>query len=851
MNSKKIMAILLILSFAAGIFAALPLISVKAQTVPEQKTYAISDAIPSILGVGEQTLLKVGISQALASADFGWTGITITVVKPNGAIETLGPLTTDATGSTYHLYVPDQEGTYNLTTHFPRQAMPVDTFDLERGTFIPQGTIMAASTASSQIIVTQTTSPIYPGHALPTDYWSRPIDPQLREWYTISGNWVTREDNSIALYNDNAPETAHALWAIDLTTGGLTGGLWGDGQVPAASESGDAYEGKFSNSVILNGILYYNVAPSGFAGDYEVDGIRAVDLHTGKELWFKNDTALAFGQILYWNSYNVDGVYTYIYSVSGSTWTAYDPFTGEWSFSFINVPSGAATVRGPNGEILIYQIDYQNKWMALWNSTLCGHQTAVEGTQDFGSWGSQVAKKTLDASNPLCYSWNVSIPAGLEASTSFFSPILKVYNNDRVVSMFFNQTGVRVWALDIHGLTSASKSTTKIFDKWWNAPSEWLAGSNTLHYVGGTNYVTDDIYGNGAIGIWDKELRTHYDFSVVDGSYLWATGSEIYLDMYGWGNAEHTWYYAYGKLYSVGVGGILYAYDLKTGKTAWTYNMTDIYGEPVTGQNWWGWIDVIADGKIYFGTLEHSAENPLPRGGPYICVNATDGSEIFRVNGMYRETRWGGNGIMGDSIIATMDTYDQRIYAIGKGPTAVTATAPDVSFELGKTVVIKGTITDISPGTQTDAMKLRFPNGVPAVSDASQSQWMLYVYKQFEIPTNASGVLLTVSVLDSNGNYRTVGTTTSDLNGRYSFNWKPDIPGSYTVYVTFAGSAAYYGSTGQSAFFVEEQPGATTAPGEKSTPSIADQYFVPAIAGLFVFVAIMSVVTILVLRKRP
>ncbi len=50
------------------------------------------------------------------------------------------------------------------------------------------------------------------------------------------------------------------LWAKDLTTGGLTGGLWGDGQVPASSESGDAYEGKFSGSIIMNGILYYNTA---------------------------------------------------------------------------------------------------------------------------------------------------------------------------------------------------------------------------------------------------------------------------------------------------------------------------------------------------------------------------------------------------------------------------------------------------------------------------------------------------------------------------------------------------------------------------------------------------------------
>ncbi len=71
------------------------------------------------------------------------------------------------------------------------------------------------------------------------------------------------------------------------------------------------------------------------------------------------------------------------------------------------------------------------------------------------------------------------------------------------------------------------------------------------------------------------------------------------------------------------------------------------YNEPVTGDNWWGWIDLIADGKIYVGTLEHSAEQPIPRGAPYICVNAYNGEEIWRVNGMFRETRWGGNGIIG------------------------------------------------------------------------------------------------------------------------------------------------------------------------------------------------------------
>ncbi len=217
---------------------------------------------------------------------------------------------------------------------------------------------------------------------------------------------------------------------------------------------------------------------------------------------------------------------------------------------------------------------------------------------------------------------------------------------------------------------------------------------------------------------------------------------------------------------------------------------------------------------------------------------------------MFRETRWGGNGVMGDSIIATMDTYDQRVYAIGKGPTALTATAPDVSLDFGKQVVIKGSVTDISPGTQRYDLTSRFPNGVAAVSDESQTQWMLYVYKQFSQPTNATGVPVSIDVVDANGNYRNIGTTTSDATGFYSFNWTPDISGKYTVIVSFAGSKAYYGSYAQTAFVVDEAAMATPAPTE--TPgSMTDAYFVPAVVGIILAIVLVGLATILLLRKRP
>jgi hypothetical protein len=839
---RKTIALFLVLIFAASMAMAIPS-ETQGQTAPTMKTYAIMDATPNPVGVGEQTLLRFGVIEATGDASYGWKDIRVVVTDPNGKNETLGPFVTDSTGGTAVDYTPTIVGTYKVTCYFPQQVNPVTFLNLEAGAMVFAGTVMLASTKTINLVVQDAALPSYPDQPLPTEYWSRPIDAQLRSWFQISGNWLKRPDNAIALYNDDAPETAHVLWARDLTFGGLTGGLFGD--VPAAHESGDAYEGKFPNSVIMNGVLYYNRMPAPISGNpYPQQGIYAIDMKTGKELWFKNNTVVSFGQTFYFNSFNTDGVFNYIWDTSGgTTWKAYDPYTAEWLYTMTDVPSGTQ-VFGPSGEILIYVMDYVTHRMLLWNSTACGQQNSGSWSAEggsVGSWGRNVHGLVFNASNPNSYSWNVSIPVSLTASSSFFVPILKVYP-DRVESIVFNQTQVRVWAVS----TEKSNRGNIIFDSTWSAPSEWLEGSNTLNYVGAT-----DDWHNGVLALWDKELTTHYAFSTETGKYLWATDSENWLDAYGWGNAEHTWYFAYNHLYSVGVGGQVYAYNLGTGKADWTYNMSDPYNEPVTGNYWWGWIPVIADGKVYVGTLEHSAENPIPRGGPLICLNATDGSVIWRVNGMYRQTRWGGNAIMGDSIFTTMDTYDQRIYAVGKGPTMTTVIASPGVSTMNNGVMIQGYVTDISPGTRDDVMAMRFPNGVPAVSDESQSDWMLYLYKQFARPMNATGVTVSLAVLDANGNFRNIGTTTADANGFYSLSWNPDIEGKYTVYATFGGSKAYYGSSGQTAFAVNAAP-ATPTPSPAPVAGMVETYFIPAVAAIIVVIIIVGAILLMALiRKRP
>jgi len=128
-------------------------------------------------------------------------------------------------------------------------------------------------------------------------------------------------------------------------------------------------------------------------------------------------------------------------------------------------------------------------------------------------------------------------------------------------------------------------------------------------------------------------------------------------------------------------------------------------------------------------------------------------------------------------------------------------------------------------------------------------EWMDYIYMQKPRPTNVTGVDVTISVVDANGNFRNIGTVTSDADGYYSLNWKPDIDGKYSVYASFAGSNSYYPTHAETTFAIDP---ATTIPTAAPTqaPSMADQYFMPAIAGLFVAIIVVALVTILVLRKK-
>jgi hypothetical protein len=122
-----------------------------------KQTYPVIGATPNPVGVGQETLILIGITDPTISSLYGWTGLTVTVTKPDGSKETLDNggkgYTTDSTGMTGVVFKPTTTGNYTLQLHFPEQVTPVSFVGGFGG--IPADTTMLKSDSIVVTLVVQ------------------------------------------------------------------------------------------------------------------------------------------------------------------------------------------------------------------------------------------------------------------------------------------------------------------------------------------------------------------------------------------------------------------------------------------------------------------------------------------------------------------------------------------------------------------------------------------------------------------------------------------------------------------------------------------------------------------------
>lgn len=862
-------ALMLTLSISASMFFQ-PTVTAHTPTWQIATTAYVS-AEPNPVGMGQQVSIVMLINWVMPGALIQNTirphGYQLTITKPDGTNQTSSYDPYDSGSSRFILFTPDQLGNYTVTFVYPGEVYRFPGYNsttassaylndaYENDTFL-------GSSAQTTFTVQQDPIARLPSTPLPTEYWTRPIFGQNHDWATVASNWLGGAATSaIVQENGLSPTSAHIMWTKPNRLGGMVGDV--NSVDPFQTfYSGYSYETVFGNPLIVGGILFYKNQLNHAGGQGE---FRALDLRTGETVWSNSalNTMTAVtptkAQLIDFQSPDQHGTPSgLLWAVSGSTWIGYDVFTGNWVTNLTGVPSGTEAYT-PTGDIVRYVLNYNatkgSGWLALWNDTAAMTRAPASNVQYGPDYEIRINGQIIDASISTgiqnSYSWNVSIPT-LPADNQSPS-IVGVIPGDIILGTSSSIS-----------LASLPRVPTLPWTMWAISDRPETRGQllwSKTYPAAPNNYTImlawqpiDKI--NRAWTMTYADTGERLGYSMVDGSLLFGPIGVSDSDI----NGKALQYYssregqpAYGNLFVSGYGGQVLCYSMINGSLLWTFN------SPNSGVDTpWGHYPIhvggFANGIVYAFSGEHSPNTPFYKGYRLYAINATTGTELFNL------LTWSCSGLgtsvaplaIADGYMAFQNGYDEQVYVLGKGPSSMTVTAPDTASTLGTSITIKGSVTDISAGTKQTEQAARFPNGVPVASDASQSAWMSYVYQQQPLPTQFTGVPVAISVVDSNGNYRQIGTTTSNSDGFFSLNWKPDITGQYTVYASFTGSESYWPSHAVTAFSVDAAaptpvPTNTQPQFDSVTQSLQNTIIIAAVA---IIIAI-AIVGILTLRKRP
>ena len=897
-NALILLSMFLMLSMAASTALSPTL----AQVIPAPgtviPTYAHMNVFPNPVGVGQQITLGIFLATPMETSLIAHN-FTVQVVPPTGANVTLGPYTSDTTGGTVAYYTPDQVGNYTFQFFYGGEKLGNATSGY--------ASLVNAPSISAPVTITVQQEPVsqqisFPFTPLPTQWWQTPVSAEnSQNWWQITGPWLglasttfasTGAYNCSGLYNPYTEDvtSGHVLWTTPWFTGGVAGGIFGGGEDMGHFWSTTQYTPRYA-PVIMNGIIYSTWYTFGFSTSAQ-QGIRALDLYTGKQLWLINTTStLRCGMEYYQytiNDYGVRGPWLWTNGIlpasetggvafgntnsafmntTGTQWNLYDAQTGKYCMSVVN-GSALTLTTDDKGELIGYFL----------NATAGTELIYPTSTAAGATGGSAITTAISTTTGPHITAVNLTACAGFTAG---ISPTNTAVNAIRSMQTGYiwdknvptNISGVPISpALALSSITGNNIVLTGGFVHGQGVGGEtagWLCMA-TMSTADGTILSNQNLtfandpsflpYTRTTQDYCDGLFINANDINYAVTAYSTTTGAKVWSNTFtGMNGAEPNVYdqfslknyNALGAVVWIGLGGDIWCQNVTNGNIIWYTNTTQLLGSsgletPYNVWPLWVFSSSCTSNGIAYLSVGHEYNPPLFRGAQLIAVNMTDGSNVWNE----LDTSVTSTSIAYGKLVS-LNAYDNQLYCFGKGPSATTVSAPSVGVTTATPITIKGTVLDISAGASQQQTASNFPNGLPCVSDASQSNWMEFVYQQQVCPNNITGVPVTISVLDSNNNFRTIGTTTSDGSGTYSLTWTPDIAGNYTVIANFAGSNSYYPSSAETAFFAGTTP--TTAPTSTSSQSnLATTtdlmtYIVVAIIAIIIAIAIA---TVLMLRKK-
>jgi outer membrane protein assembly factor BamB len=760
-------SMLMITSFMALV------LNVKAQDNVQPNAFLAIN--PNPVGVNQEVTVIAWLQPVTPSAAERFHNFTVTLTKPDGHTDTLGPTEAFPMGAAIWTYTPITIGEYTFKFNFPGQ-----TFESTGEYYQP------AESPITNLTVQEEAIPDWPSAELPNYYWTHPINAENREWSTISGEWLMCYYNSTytgfgdaaAGYNpySDAPRSSHIVWTKPATLGGLAGGEYES----LSYYPGHSYGTYLSPPIIMNGKLYYNLEPS-LWGHFRRDifpGFVCVDLRTGEELWRNKEGGIDAGQNFVSRMPVGQGIFGFLWDLTGSTWDVFDPYDGKLLMTFDNATQGTdwwwedPVVFGEDGTMFVYILDGYANSLVMWNSTRAFEGNEIIYTGSEGLPRFSITPGTYDWEKGI--EWSITIP---DRNVGWHTPY-SIFGISDYVAIAKSGDGGNIVDFDIaYDITTGE-------EMWIHEKEEAV---QTFFSV----------TGEGVFASFDLKDRRWTGYDIKTGAQLWQSDQNDYP----WGT-----YIGYapiivdGKLLSGSFDGYLHAFDIEDGHELWKFYAGDSGKETTTGTYamWEG--PIVANGIAFVGTGEETPTQPLTRGHHVFAVDIETGEQIWNISGIMSLRA------IADGYLLGYNAYDSLIYCFGKGPSRMSVSTQLTAVTKGSSVMITGTVIDESAGTKQDAIAALYPNGVPAVADESMSEWMEFLYMQKTCPPITKGVTVKLTAIDENMNEHVIGEAITDYAGNYGKSWKPPTEGNYHIMATFEGSESYYSSYATTYLVVDPVP---------------------------------------------
>jgi hypothetical protein len=793
---------------------------------------------PTTIGVGQTFLVNLWTTPATHAAR-NHPNYTVVITKPDGTTDAVTLKSYPADATAWFEYIADQTGEWKLKFYFPGTFF--EGGQLSGGFF--GGTVTVGSTwykpasTGEQILTVQEEMVLsWPESPLPTDYWTRPVHVENREWWKIAGNWPATGYNGhvegwdemypgqtpswyVSYLNDRftpwveAPDSCHILWKRQDTIAGIIGGQAGYYGLTSSPPS---------PSLIYEGRVYDSYTKAGLGSSTSASTMfRCYDLRTGEVYWeYPCETTSSGGFFFGGTSGLIPNLIEY--NAPTQSEVAGAEAAGTWSVNLMRIQSGrlykwnpwtgAMTCNvsiSPVSSATFYRQPTTRDELPMALSIVSGRLINWTTSGTSSNFDSRILSNTSYARTSL--PTHCDFESGYGATVSG-TTVDQVYTGETI-------TGYDLW-------TGETLWTTTIDEGMYSMMCDIADHGKIATLTNQGHYVAYDLRtGKKA---WTSEMM----------DYPWSSA----------GFGGYTAFSAYGLIIREAYDGV-YGFNWTDGKIAWHYvspaaspfetPYTDGEGTTVLPFYSFGVGGLVADGKFFTWNYEHTESWPVTRGWSMHAIDLVTGEGVWNLTGCATPRA------VADGYLLATNQYDGYTYIIGKGKSATTVTAPDTAVPLGTPVLVQGTVVDLSPAQ---------PN-TPCVSEVSMKTQMDYLHMQLPIggiygKDQMTGVDVYLTALDEHGNYQDIGTvTTNAYYGTYSVEWVPEIEGMYTIIATFAGDASYSSSGASCGLFVGPEP--TVQP--TAEPMVLPPDNTMLIYGLLIAVVlaiVIGLVNLLLVRKR-